>query len=261
MMNKSSSTPPPLNPAKVKLALDILAFPIDIFAGLILAAAIFSWPFPFVRQIWVQEVLGLTGIINAVILVVIGRSMKHLSLVAPFAGLGLVFSEITILSRSFVFLYRVSKVEKGDLCFFTLSLAVILVLAVLFWSGFCRIYSLYQSGYHPHHHHHDPLKVRITGAPKLFLPFIVSSTLYVILIAAVLLCRILSAPLRFAGLKFIAEAACIVAAAGCAAEMGFFIRGEQSKYNTLLKAVIHILISGVLLLFLYKQISFQGFLV
>jgi hypothetical protein len=165
------------------------------------------------------------------------------------------FSELTLIGRGYVFLDRVGAAQKSDLIFLVVSFSIILIFAVLFWSAARRIYSLYQSGYHPSH---QDMNIKITGALRSFLPLVVSAAGYCFLGAAVLLCRFLNGPFRFVSLKFIAEAACILAAVGCAYEILLYARKEQSKILSFVKVASHVLVVEILLIFLYKQTSFQG---
>ena len=240
-------------PEHVKMALDILAFWVDLFAIAIIAAVIFSFPFPFVRQVWIKEATGLTGLINSVFLIVIARAMKRLEFSAPLAGLGLILNEVVIVWRSYNYLALHGSPSRYQIYFLCVSIFANFLMALLFMIAFKRLYRLYATGFEKSH------KEIIKVAPMpAFMTFVLNSAAYLMVVAGVYIGHFFHGGLRFSMYEFLGEVSALIAAIGIGHEIKACLNGGQAWPQGIIKSLSHFLALAVIFLVLYKAISFEG---
>lgn len=116
---------------KIQLKLNRGANFLGAFAAILVVLSITPIPFPFIRQLWVREVWGLTGLLDAFLFFLISRNIKRYPLPASFAALGLILNEELLMGHTFWRLLAHGPVTKQPICFMLGSVLVCLLLIIL----------------------------------------------------------------------------------------------------------------------------------
>jgi hypothetical protein len=230
------------------------SFLVLMFCGAIAIAITFSIPFPFSRHPWMQEVLGLSGIVNAFFFIVIAYRMERMSLPAAFAGLGLVLNEIILIAHEFWIFYH-AKNEFGYK-FFLLTSSLILIIGLIVFMMGIRV--VYQYRWIQANEKIEKGTIH-TGE---YIPFFVSVIVYLSLYAAiyVVLHSNLGEGLRYGMLKILAAIATFGALSGVGYEIAEWTKTKKKKILCWVKSLTHVLTLAALLLILYRNMPVQSVL-
>ncbi len=119
--------------SQTKKRVDIAASWSYGMAVVLLAAVIFSMPFPFVRRVWMKELWGYYGLMNALCFLMIANQMNHRSLSFALAGLGVLFHDQIRNWSGAIYYWTHHGTHYSLLVYLLLSL--VLALAILFIFG------------------------------------------------------------------------------------------------------------------------------
>lgn len=126
--------------AQLKLKTSRLVLALNVLSVVLAVVSIFSIPFPFYRQNWIREVWGLTGLIHALIFLLLSRQVEKISLPATFGVLGLLLNEQILLLCSFYRLFAYNMLTAPYFFFFVISEALILGFGYFFISNSRDLY-------------------------------------------------------------------------------------------------------------------------
>ncbi len=110
------------------------------YSLLLATASLFSIPFPFVRQIWIREIWGISGLVHAFIFLVIKMRIQKASFAAGVAGFGLILNEQILAWRTFLYDFTHGTAVLRDAVFLSGSVLFNLFLAAVLWSVCKAIY-------------------------------------------------------------------------------------------------------------------------
>lgn len=240
---------------KVKPSAQFLEF----FSILLFLVSLFSVPFPFVRQIWLEPVVGALGFVNSGLLMWFANRIRKLVYPVAFAGLGLVFHEQLLAGRGFVTLFYHHAVSPDDFLFLlgtlilTAGLAVIFIRCLSPLEEYARKYAreFYLEN-------RKPLKEKAVFFQSD--AFVESVLGYGFLIAGLWFSRFLNLKLHFSACKIIAELTCVIGFYGIGREFELYLKEIQSKSILTIKSLSHLLVMGGVLWVIYRIMPIEPFL-
>lgn len=234
-------------------------FALDCCALVILLASLFSLPFPFVRQLWLQSVIGALGFVNCGLILWMTARIRSLSYPAIFGGFGLIFHEQLLAVRSFAALYRRNAAGEHDALFLAATVVFCLGLAFLF--GKCLKPLTGHSKSFGRDFYMEHRRSISTEAASLQVQTLVENVaIYSVLMIGLWQSRVLDLPLHFSACKLIGELTCVAGFRGIAKEIDLYYKEAQQKGVMLVKILSHILVAGGVLFIIYKIMPVEPFL-
>lgn len=109
-------------------------------AFVILAAVVLSLPFPFVRRIWMKELWGYYGLLNALCFLIIANRFNHRNLSFAFAGLGVLVHDQIRIWHGVFYIRAHQGIDSGILFHVLLSLAITVFFVFVFGKAVHSIY-------------------------------------------------------------------------------------------------------------------------
>ena len=238
----------------MKQQLDRAAGILGVFCILMIAANLFTFPFPFVRAVWIREVWGITGLIHAVLFYVISRRIVRASLAAPLAGIGLIINYLILTCRGFQHVFFRQEAHLDDWIFF---LATALLGFFLNWMFLDIFKIVYKARFQKNHHATDPQVGKlydVTDSGAL----IVSAVGYVFVFGMLYMSFSLDEAMRYGSLKLIASLISPLSMGGIGQEIDYYLHNKQSRFFCIVKSSTHLLILIGILWIVYRLIPISS---
>lgn len=232
---------------------------LDFLALVILIVSLFSLPFPFVRQIWLQSIVGALGFVNCGLILLLSSRIRQLSYPAAAAGLGLVFHEQLLALRGFLTLQYHHAADQHDVLFLigtfilTAGLALIFIKCMKPLEDHSKTFA--RDFYLDNHRPVSEKAVSFQGNA-----FIESAIIYAILILALWQSQTFDLKLHFSVCKLVGELTCINAFYGAGRELDIYFKETQKKNIALVKTASHFLVMSGVLWIIYRIMPIEPFL-
>lgn len=224
----------------------------------LVAANLFSFPFPFVRAVWSHEIWGITGIINAALFIWISSRLGKVSIPAAFAGIGMVFNYEILTASGFFYVLTHRGLYLQNVLFFAFTLLLGLFLLFLFGSILKSFFHLsFENGSRESKVPHDDffkINNSETGMPAL----VISALGYLAAFAALYFTLSQDAAAQHGRLKIIGIFISPLAFGGIGQEMDYFLQGKQTRFFCIVKSMSHALALACILWIIYGRLSFAG---
>lgn len=220
------------------------------------AASFFSSPFIFVRQPWIKEVLGLSGLLQVMVLLVVSRQIeKNHSIPALLVGIGLVINEQILSCRGFWILITRHSVDVFSFSYFIFSTAASVILAGMMIAAIRDFYIARKIV--------DQRKPPINPDPLESLRLLIPTLLVYGLIfgAAFYAVKSLEGAFQFSALKNLGWIASALAAAGIGFEINDCVDGIQTRKSCWIKCLSHGLGLAAVLWVIYRTMPIESMLV
>lgn len=232
---------------------------LDFLAVIILIVSLFSLPFPFVRQIWLQSVMGALGFVNCGLILWLSSRIRQLSYPAAVGGLGLVFHEQLLAMRGFLTLRYHHAVDQHDVLFLTGTFVLTGVLAVIFINCLKPLEDYSKTFARDFYVENRELVSEKTGSFQRN-ALIESVIVYAILILALWQSRMLDLKLHFSVCKLVGELTCINAFYGVGRELDIYFKEVQRKNMAIIKIFSHLFVMSGVLWIIYRIMPIEPFL-
>lgn len=184
-----------------------------VVALCLIAAVVLSIPFPFVRKIWLREVWGYYGPINAANFMIVALGLRRKSVQAILCGLAVVFYELFLTWQGFSYFSSHEELTPAIVYFSAGVGALILVLLIIFLKCLQTIFLYY--GIKSESQHSPPARTRRNYGVRCGI-----FALYLIAPAAIYWLPAEPQSREFlATLRLLTEAICLVGAAGIGYEL------------------------------------------
>ncbi len=220
----------------------------------LLCASVFSYPFPFLRHIWMKENFGLTGLLNALLLVWISQQIKSMHLPPVAAGIGLFVNEQIVTLRGFLFLHSMGRAETKDILFLALS-----IIAGLIFFGLLLRSAIAIIWYKKWYYREGPGTGEKKTQPNLT-PLIINFFIYAFLLTGIHYSKELAPPVLAAALKGISLLAAFAAFLGTGYEIQFYLRRAQNVPVSVLKSMLHLAALAAVLWISYQRLPVESML-
>ncbi len=240
---------------KVKLPAQLLEFT----ALVLFLVSLFSLPFPFVRQIWLQPVVGALGFVNCGLLFWMAGRIRKLVYPAAFAGLGLVFHEQLLAWRGFLTLRYHNITDKHDIFFLIGTLILTAALAAVF-TRCLKFLTEHSKSYSREFYLINRQTLKSKAVFFQSNAFVESILGYGVLIAALWISRLLDLKIHFSACKIIAELTCVIGFYGIGRELDFYLKDLQKKPLLIVKILSHVLVMAGVLWVIYRIMPIEPFL-
>ena len=234
--------------------LNVLSFWIFLLALPMLLASVFSFPFPFVRQGWIKEMVGLAGPLNVLLMGWISLGIKRMHLPPMTAGIGLFLNEQILTGYGFMSLFSAGHAGKKDVFFLAVSAIAGLIFLILLIRAF-QITVYYKKWFYE-----EGPGSEQEEEPAEFLPLILSLLMYAVLFVGVYFSKFLSWPWPVTALKGISQAASFMTCLGIGYEIQFYLRKDQSALQCWVKALSHLMGLAIILLLVYHRMPIEAML-
>ncbi len=224
---------------------------LSCLAVLLALLGIFSVPFPFVRNLWVQEIWGISGFINAMIFLFMSYEIERFSIAAALAGIGLTLHEMILATRGFLYLTRLGKVDTRDILFLAGSFFLCLILLGVFFYSFKRTYH-HQKRIAAQKNSENPHTVNSYEGGFQYL--IASLFGYFLAFAVIYKSLSLQHRIGYGTFKTIGAFVSVGAFVGIGLEIQRYIEIRQTKLYCLVKVASHFIALAAVLWAVYKLI-------
>ena len=224
---------------EIKAAVDMFSTVVSLMALLMLAASVFTLPFPFARKIWLEEVWGYYGLMNTCTFLLIAAAMKRMSLAAVVIGLGVMTYDQLLTWRGLLFLYHRQGLGAKAFLFVALSLVVVGILIAVFASSYhaiSRYYRLKRDYVNPSHREAWILRIPASLDAALFAG---SAAAYLLLFAASSAVASYDPKTSYALLRILGGAATVLGFFGIGLEAEKMIRTGAHRPLSLFKICVH----------------------
>ena len=218
----------------------------------LLAASVYSWPFPFVRQLWMKETIGLTGLVNAFFFGWISMRMKQMHLQPIIAGIGLFLNEMLLTIYGFWFSKSLGYGGKRDLVFCVVSVGM-----GFFYLGLLLSAAKVVVQYKKWFYNKGP-GVEKEKHPEEILPLMISLVVYALLFIGAWQSKIFPWAVSVALLKGIGQGASFFAFLGIGYEIHFYLRNEENLLQCCIKGLSHALALAIILVLVYHRLPLES---
>ncbi len=232
-----------------------------VFGLLVLGASLIGIPFPFSRVLWIRSLLGVSGLINSGLFVLIAKRIRKFSLPAVFAGLGVLLYEQVLVWTAFITVTSKSPAQWQDWACLLSSIGAVLFLLFFIFpviNPLCNYIKATPRKLYMNQHILISEKKWQLQTETLVMNLILYSGLFIAAWQSTL-----RVPLEFhyAAFKVLSEAVCVLSLLGIAQEVIFFLEEMQSKLLCMLKICTHLLATTAFFYLLLHQMPFEQFIV
>lgn len=228
------------------------------FCLIAVIASFFSFPSLFVRQSWIREVLGLSGLLQVMVLLIVLRQIERFhSIPALLASIGLVLNEQILACRGFWILITRHGVDVSSILYFSLSTLAGLILGGLLMAALKNFYLSRKiiDQRKPSNSPDAVESLRLLIPTLLVYGFIFGGVVYTVKAPG------LEAAFQFSILKNIGWIASAFSAAGIGFEINDFIDGIQTKKSCWIKSLSHGILLIAVLWTIYRMMPIESVIV
>jgi hypothetical protein len=235
-----------------------ISFVTVIFCLVAVIATFFSLPALFVRQSWVREVLGFSGLLQVMVLLIALRQIeKHHSIPALLVGAGLVLNEQILACRGFWILTSRHSVDAYSLLYFIFSTLAGLILGGMMMAALRDFYLSRKIV--------DQRKPPVNPDPleslRLLIPTILVYGLILFGVFYTVNSSGLEGPFQFSILKNLGWIASAFSAAGIGFEINDYIDGIQTKKSLWIKSLSHAILLSAVLWAIYRTMPIESVMI
>ncbi len=241
--------------AKIEIAVRRIAFYVFLSGVLVGVAAILSRPFPFNRPVWQTPVIGVSGFLNALLLMLISDRLKKISLPAVFAGLGVVLHEIIWILCGYFYLFSHHLAGEKEKIFALAALASACGLGALFIAALALVLRYVEGASRKLYR-----QLNLTPEYKTRLQretLLVSIFVYAVLFGSIWVIRFVDINFVYAIFKWSSGAAIIFAMLGISQEVSYAIENIQDWWQGFFKVMTHIVVAASLTFLVYTNLPFE----
>ncbi len=221
-----------------------------VMALMMLAASVFTLPFPFVRPMWIGEIWGYYGLLNSVCFIAISQGLSRFSMSAAVSGMAITLYDQWLTWHAFLLRFNAGELDGDSLLYMGISLLVGGVLIMLLLSSMRASYLHIQ-------HHRGEKENQVQKARKVLILTSVMSVLYIGLILVAGKAAHLDPPVAYATLRILGVPACLLAGAriGGLLQTGFENGGMDP--STIARIIFHALFFAWILWSIHALIPLQ----
>ncbi len=239
----------------VKTRLSVL---LGLMSLLLVCSSLFSFSFPFAKQIWMREHWGLTALVNAMIFFLFSSFLEKNPLSVSMGTLGLIFNEQLRTWYTLFDLMELTELGHEQIYFGVFSVIICLGMTIA-CIDLIRWYFLFSQEFHlKSAASDDPNAASRTKSSTLLA---LSLWGYGSIFGTIYLSRFLDPVMQFSMLKTLSSLASMTVFFVIAKEVQRWQGGVQTLLTVWMKALTHLLLLASVLLWTYRWMPTQEMLI